>query len=95
MGPQTEVHETVRLQEGATYQFWVTASTKVGEGESTRVVTVSPSSKGEYQCKFFLNKYIARTYSVMILQLPVHSRPYIWYIKFNITKTAKGMIKLI
>lgn len=47
LSPQSEVHETVRLQESATYQFWVTASTAVGEGESTRVVTISPSNKGK------------------------------------------------
>lgn len=46
LSPTTEVHETVRLQETATYQFWVTASTKVGEGESTPVVTISPTNKG-------------------------------------------------
>nr|CAD7399479.1 unnamed protein product [Timema cristinae] len=45
LSPTSEVHETVRLQESATYQFWITASTKVGEGESTRVVTISPSNK--------------------------------------------------
>ncbi|XP_068083883.1 cell adhesion molecule Dscam1 [Anabrus simplex] len=45
LSPLSEVHETVRLQESATYQFWVTASTAVGEGESTRVVTISPSTK--------------------------------------------------
>ncbi|GFG29264.1 hypothetical protein Cfor_07941 [Coptotermes formosanus] len=45
LSPQSEIHETVRLQEGATYQFWVTASTRVGEGESTRVVTIAPSNK--------------------------------------------------
>ncbi|XP_063226995.1 cell adhesion molecule Dscam2 [Bacillus rossius redtenbacheri] len=45
LSPTSESHETVRLQERATYQFWVTASTKVGEGESTPVVTISPSSK--------------------------------------------------
>jgi hypothetical protein len=39
----------VLQQEGATYQFWVTASTKVGEGESTRVVTIAPSNKGKWQ----------------------------------------------
>lgn len=40
-------NEIVRSQESATYQFWVTASTKVGEGESTTVVTVPPVSKGK------------------------------------------------
>ncbi|XP_046662354.1 Down syndrome cell adhesion molecule-like protein Dscam2 isoform X5 [Homalodisca vitripennis] len=45
LSPTSELHETVRLQESATYQFWVTASTRVGEGDSTRVVTISPSTK--------------------------------------------------
>ncbi|XP_065214717.1 cell adhesion molecule Dscam1 isoform X2 [Planococcus citri] len=38
-------HEIARSLETATYQFWVTASTKVGEGESTAVITVPPSLK--------------------------------------------------
>ncbi|XKL59015.1 hypothetical protein PGB90_000031 [Kerria lacca] len=38
-------NEITRSQESATYQFWVTASTKVGEGESTSVVTVPPVLK--------------------------------------------------
>lgn len=41
------INEIVRSQESTTYQFWVTASTKVGEGESTTVVTVPPVSKGK------------------------------------------------
>jgi hypothetical protein len=43
--PNVEQHETQRLQEQATYQYWVTASTKVGEGEKTQVVTVQPNNK--------------------------------------------------
>lgn len=45
LGPHEEIHETVRLQDGATYQFWLTASTKTGEGEKTKVVTVPPNNK--------------------------------------------------
>lgn len=45
IGPNIEIHETNRLQEQATYQFWVTASTKIGEGEKTNVVTVPPNNK--------------------------------------------------
>lgn len=45
LGPNWEQHETQRLQEQATYQFWVTASTKIGEGEKTNVVTVPPNNK--------------------------------------------------
>jgi hypothetical protein len=44
----------VRLQ-GATYQFWVRASTRFGEGESTRVVTIAPSNKGKYNCPQVVN----------------------------------------
>lgn len=33
------------LQEGATYDFWLTASTKIGEGEKTKVVKVPPNNK--------------------------------------------------
>lgn len=45
LGPQTEVYETQRLQEGATYDFWLTASTNVGEGEKTKIVKVPPNNK--------------------------------------------------
>lgn len=44
LSPSTELFETVRLKDTATYQFWVTASTRIGEGEATRTVTVSSSS---------------------------------------------------
>lgn len=44
LSPTTEYHETMKLQESATYQFWVTASTRVGEGKSSRVVSLPPSS---------------------------------------------------
>ncbi|KAK5637805.1 hypothetical protein RI129_000012, partial [Pyrocoelia pectoralis] len=43
LSPTYESHEVSRSQETATYQFWVTASTRVGEGDSTRVITVIPS----------------------------------------------------
>lgn len=42
---ESEQHEIQRLQEQATYQFWMTASTKTGEGEKTKVVTVPPNNK--------------------------------------------------
>ncbi|XP_025832144.1 Down syndrome cell adhesion molecule-like protein Dscam2 isoform X2 [Agrilus planipennis] len=44
LSPTMEMHEVTRSQETATYQFWVSAFTKRGEGESTHVVTVTPSS---------------------------------------------------
>ncbi|CAH1965461.1 unnamed protein product [Acanthoscelides obtectus] len=43
LNPNVEMHEVVRSQDTATLQFWVTASTRIGEGESTRVITVTPS----------------------------------------------------
>ncbi|XP_068893052.1 cell adhesion molecule Dscam1 isoform X4 [Tenebrio molitor] len=43
LSPSTEMHEVERVKESSTLEFWVTASTRIGEGESTRVITVSPS----------------------------------------------------
>ena len=45
LSPLMEQHEIQRLQEQASYQFWLTASSKVGEGEKTTVVTVPPNNK--------------------------------------------------
>nr|XP_049701279.1 Down syndrome cell adhesion molecule-like protein Dscam2 isoform X20 [Helicoverpa armigera] len=43
LSPSTLSHETSRSPPRATHQFWVSASTRLGEGETTRVVTVLPS----------------------------------------------------
>ena len=47
LGALTETHEVQRLSTSSTYRFWVTASTRVGEGEPSRIATVKPSSKGD------------------------------------------------
>lgn len=46
LSPSTLSHETARSPPRATHQFWVSASTRLGEGEATRVVTVLPSDSG-------------------------------------------------
>ncbi|CAH4030501.1 unnamed protein product [Pieris brassicae] len=43
LSPSTLTHETSRSPSRATHQFWVSASTRLGEGDTTRVVTVLPS----------------------------------------------------
>ncbi|GBP58806.1 Down syndrome cell adhesion molecule-like protein Dscam2 [Eumeta japonica] len=43
LSPSTLSHETGRSPPRATHQFWVSASTRLGEGEATRVVTVLPT----------------------------------------------------
>lgn len=43
------------------YEFWVTAFTKVGEGQSTPVATVTPASKGKTPDK--ISHYSVRTRS--------------------------------
>jgi len=40
----TESHELVR--EDKPMKFWLTSSTTVGEGESTNIVSVGPTTKG-------------------------------------------------
>lgn len=44
LSPGTEQFETVRLKETSTFQFWVTASTRIGEGEATKTVTILSSN---------------------------------------------------
>lgn len=45
LNAESEQYEIQRLQEQATYQFWMTASTQIGEGEKTKIVTVPPNNK--------------------------------------------------
>ena len=40
-------HEVRNLREGRRYEFWVTASTSIGEGQSTKVVSQTPGPNGE------------------------------------------------
>ncbi|XP_052126133.1 cell adhesion molecule Dscam2 isoform X2 [Frankliniella occidentalis] len=45
LGSQTETHEVQRLSPSSTYRFWVTASTRVGEGEPSKIASVRPNGK--------------------------------------------------
>ena len=40
--------EAKGLQQHVEYQFWVTASTRVGEGQSSKVVAQVPTSRGNH-----------------------------------------------
>ena len=44
---QHTTFEVKGLEQRAEYQFWVTAFTRVGEGQSSRVVAQVPTSRGE------------------------------------------------
>lgn len=56
LSPSTLSHETSRSPPRATHQFWVSASTRLGEGEATRVVTVLPSDSGKHG--YFFSKVL-------------------------------------
>jgi hypothetical protein len=46
--PPMETHyEADHLREKSIYEWWVTAVTRVGEGQSTLVVSLAPSSRGK------------------------------------------------
>lgn len=46
-------YEAKGLQQQIEYQFWVTASTKVGEGQSSKVITqILTSSRGKNTVKY-------------------------------------------
>jgi len=48
---QHTTFEVKVLEQQAEYQFWVTAFTRVGEGQSSRVVAQVPTSRGEICCQ--------------------------------------------
>ncbi|XP_050296010.1 cell adhesion molecule Dscam2 isoform X2 [Anthonomus grandis grandis] len=59
LSPTTEMYEVSRTHESSTLQFWITASTRIGEGESTRVITVSPSKNVPAKIASFGRKVIS------------------------------------
>lgn len=46
--PNQLTYEASGLDKERTYDFWVTASTNIGEGETSKIVTLAPSSRGSY-----------------------------------------------
>lgn len=45
--PNRLTHEASGLDQKRRYEFWVTASTNIGEGESSKTANLSPSVRGE------------------------------------------------
>lgn len=60
LSPSVEVFEASRIIDSAKYQFWVKAITKVGEGESTKTITVLPTIKISAQIVSFSQVLIMR-----------------------------------
>lgn len=44
---QHTVFEVKGIQSHIEYQFWVTTSTRIGEGQSSKVVSQVPTSRGD------------------------------------------------
>ena len=49
--------EAKGLQQHVEYQFWVTASTRIGEGQSSKVVAQVPTSRGNNIITYILVNY--------------------------------------
>lgn len=47
-GDRDPTFEARRLKEYTSYEFWVTASTRVGEGQPSAKVTQSPVLRGDF-----------------------------------------------
>jgi len=45
--PNQLTHEASGLDKQRRYEFWVTASTNIGEGEASKIVTLGPSVRGD------------------------------------------------
>lgn len=59
--PNQLTHEASGLDKQLRYEFWVTASTNIGEGEASKIVTLGPSVRGNFlffSLKFSQNSYL-------------------------------------
>lgn len=46
-------YEATGLKKKARYEFWVTASTNIGEGQPSKPVQLAPSNRGEVNTFIF------------------------------------------
>lgn len=67
--PPTQLtHEVTTLEDGRKYDFWVTASTNIGEGQPSKIVSITPSASGKNFGSYILqviNNYL-NTYFFLI-----------------------------
>lgn len=47
MPPSQMTYEASGLKNDGKYEFWVTASTNIGEGQPSKPVVLSPNSEGK------------------------------------------------
>ncbi|KAG8327837.1 hypothetical protein J6590_009639 [Homalodisca vitripennis] len=80
--PPTQTHyQTSELRKGEAYEFWVTAFTKVGEGQSTQVVYSTISNRVPAAVISFGERIVARRRSTALLPCLAVGQPlpkHIW-----------------
>lgn len=59
--PNQLTHEASGLDKQRRYEFWVTASTNIGEGEASKIVTLGPSVRGDCLSLNARTRYISCT----------------------------------
>lgn len=62
-------YEARGLIENQMYEFWVSASTSVGEGEPTPVVAEATNTRGLFLDSFFLKNGYAYVFNLSVLNL--------------------------
>lgn len=53
VSPNQLTHEASGLDKQYRYDFWVTASTNIGEGQASKIVTLSPSARGKFRSSLY------------------------------------------
>lgn len=67
--PNQLTHEASELDKTRRYDFWVTASTNIGEGEASKIVALAPSVRGTIPV-FFATRAPLICKTVMICSVP-------------------------
>ncbi|GAB6026603.1 Down syndrome cell adhesion molecule-like protein 1, variant 2 [Chamberlinius hualienensis] len=73
--PTKRVFIAQKLQDGARYEFWVTSSTKIGEGSSTRVISQIAQAKAAAGIASFSSRVFYHWQTNVSLPCPASGQP--------------------
>lgn len=84
---QHTIFEVKGIQSHIEYQFWVTASTRIGEGQSSKVVSQVATPRGkcwkQYSCAVMIDNYVITVPARIISFGGVMVRPWRSSVAFN------------
>ncbi|XP_015172324.1 PREDICTED: Down syndrome cell adhesion molecule-like protein Dscam2 isoform X43 [Polistes dominula] len=95
--PNQLTYEATGLDKQRRYEFWVTASTNIGEGENSKIVTLGPSVRVPAKIASFDDKFTA-TYKEDVrlpcLAVGVPAPEVVWKVRGSVLQTSDRLRQL-